>query len=189
MRNPIIKLFTGASYQVPRMDPAMFCLQTINTPHHEIHQGDAYVCSQRTALNGFDIASPLTFYVITPNTVKWAHITILGEANTPAYWELFEDTGNILEFNVSGGVAVTPKNRNRNSTDSSGLTITIGATVMVAAAAALIATEAIMKASAGGERQEFILEQNRKYLVRATSYQDNNEGSLTLTWYEHTDLE
>jgi len=181
--------YTGATYQSLRIDPVTFSLQVIDFMDHEVHAGDAFTVSQRSAIDAFDIASPLSFYIITPNTAKHAHLTLYGEANLPAYWEFFEDTDVIGEFNVSGGSAITPVNRNRNSDITSTLTITTGPTITAATAAARIATESTGKAGGGVEGLGFILKKNTKYLARATSYQDNNEGSLRMKWHEHTDLE
>jgi len=116
-------------------------------------------------------------------------LLIKGDADLTAYWELFENTGVIGEFNVSGGVAAVPINRNRNSSNTSTLTITTSPTITAATAAALIATGAIGWASSGEELQGYLLKQNTKYLVRATSYSDNNEGSLSISWDERTLLE
>jgi len=163
-------------------------LRIIDYLDSEVHQGHSFTVSQRTAVDAFDIASPRSFYIITPNTVMRVHMSVYGEANLPAYWEFFEDTGNPAEFSVSGGVSITPVNRNRNSPISSVLTITIAPTVGVAATGALIATESTVKAGGSAERLGFILKQNTKYLARATSYQDNNEGSFRLKWHEHIAL-
>ena len=168
------------------VDKTTHAINVIAYAHHEAHGGSAYVISQRTAVNEFDIAAPMTFYITTPDTTKWPHLTITGEANTAAYWELFEDNGNTDNFNVTGGDSVTAMNRNRNSSKTSGLTITTGATVTQATSDVLIETEALGKSGGSGERHEFILKQNTKYLVRSTSYADNNEGSFTIDWYEHT---
>jgi len=184
-----IQGYTGATYQYPRLNPATFALQTMDILHSAVHEGCAFSASQKTATNAFDLLAPMTFYIITPNTTKWAHVVISGDANTPAYWELFEDTGEVAQFNVSGGVAYVPVNRNRNSDVASVLTITTGATVTAATTDALLAVDGIMKAADISSQYGFILKQNKKYLVRATTYTENNEGSLRLKWHEHTDLE
>ena len=179
---------TGADpYRDVRMDRSTHSLQVIDYAHHEIHSGSAYVVSQRTAVNAFDIATPMSFLITVADTAKWPHITISGEANTPAYWELFEDDGNGDHFTVVDGSAVTPTNRNRNSSKTAGVVIASGPTVTNATADVLLCTEAIAKSASGGDRHEFILKQNTKYLVRATAYTNDNEGSLSLDWYEHED--
>ncbi|MCP4493310.1 MAG: hypothetical protein GY820_39300 [Gammaproteobacteria bacterium] len=169
-----------------RADSSSMALQVIDYSHHEIHGGSSYVASQRTAVNAFDIAAPMTFKIVTANTAKRLHLTAEGEANAPAFWELFKDDGNASHFDVTGGSSVTPTNRDHESTNVSGATITSGVTVTQATSDVLIETKAIAKASSGGDRQEHILERNTSYLLRATSYTDNNEGSFSLNWYEHT---
>jgi len=181
--------YTGATYQYPRLNPATFALITMTSLQHALFEGNSYTRTQRTAVNAFDIGTPISFLITTPNTLVRALLLIQGDADLTAYWELFEDTGNLAEFNVTGGVAATPINRDRNSSNTSTLTITTAPTINAATAAALIATESIGWASSGEELQGYILKQNKKYLARATSYVDNNEGSFSLTWYEYTALE
>ncbi len=177
----------GNLHRELRVDASSHALKVIPYQHSEIHSESAYVINQRTAVDAFDIASPINFYIITPNTAKRAHMVVGLEANTPCYWEMFEDDGNTDNFDVAGGSVVTPINRFRESTSTSGLTITAGATVTEAADSVRIDGSAVTKGSSGGERHEMVLARNTKYLVRATSYVDNNEGSLGLDWYEHTD--
>jgi len=186
MKTRLLGMITGDLARYVGLDKSTRALLCIDYAHHEIHGGSAYTVSQKTAVNAFDITSPMTFHITTPNTAKYAHIIILGEANTPAYWELFEDNGVAANFNISSGSSVTPKNRNRNSSKTSKLTIKSGVTVTQATTDVLIDVEAIAKSAGGGERHEWVLKANTEYLVRATSYTDNNEGSLTLDWYEHT---
>jgi len=88
---------------------------------------------------------------------------------------------------VTGGSAVTPVNRDHESVNTSGATVTKGVTVTQATVDVLIESQAIARASSGGVRHEHKLARNTSYLVRATSYVDNNEGSLSIDWYEHTD--
>ncbi len=168
-----------------QLDGETVARPTIDYVHHEIHEGNSYVLTQRTALNAFDIAAPISFLIQTPNTVDWMNLVISGESNNPSFWELYRDTGNLLEFNVAGGAAVIPVNRNGNSANLSGAVVTTAPVITVAGAAALLASEAIGRSSSGADRQEFILAQNTAHLVRATSYIDNNEGSLSLNWYHH----
>ena len=165
-------------------DPSTGALVVLQHSHHEVHEGVAFVLSQRTAVNAFDIAAPLTFYITTPAGDEGLHLVISGEANVPAFWELFEDNGNAAHFDVAGGSAAVPLNRNRNSATVPLVTVTTGATVTQATADALIDTSAMGRAG-GSERNEFILKPSTEYLIRATSYVDNNEGSITLGFYQH----
>jgi len=181
--------YTGASYQAPRLNPATFAQLAITPIQHNMYEGNAYSLTQRSNVNAFDIAAPMSFFITVPDTAILVHLLIQGDADLSAYWELFEDTGNLAQFNISGGVAATPINRNRNSADTSTVTATTAPTITAATTAALIATESIGWASSGETLQGYILKRNTKYLVRATSYNDNNEGSISLTWQEITALE
>jgi hypothetical protein len=172
------------------VDAATHALVVITHAHHEIHEGDTYTISQVTALDALDTGSPLTYYVVTPDTTDWVHLWFQAELSEGGYMEVFEDTGVAAEFDVSGGTAQTPINMNRNSSNTSGLTITYGATVTAATSAARLDAKVVggkKSAGATAARHEFILKQNTEYLFRVSTYADNNEGSLGLGWYEHTD--
>jgi len=177
---------SGAEDDFVKIDPSTLGLIALTYDHAEIHEGNAFTVSQVSASNGLDIAAPLTFSVVTPNTTKWGHLIASADCNNPCILEIYEDNGVALEFNVSGGSSVTPKNRNRNSATVSGMTVKSGVTVTAAAVAARITTRVISRAGTNVFRQEIVLKQNTMYLVRLYTYTDNNEGGLSLDWYEHT---
>lgn len=171
-------------------DITTWALVIITHLHHEIHGGNAYRVFQSVGTDAFDIAAPLTYHVTTPNTTKWPHIVWRAASTTESLLEIFQDNGNAAHFDVSAGDAVTPKNRNHNSANTSGLTVASGVTITQATVDVLIYSEYVgSKKSEGadtGGRFEDVLKQNTEYLFRLTSVADNNEGSLGLDWYEHT---
>jgi hypothetical protein len=188
--NQVVIVDPTQSIRRAGLDASTYALMTISYPHHEIHDGNAYTITQFAAKDALDTGSPLTYYVVTPNTTAWAHLWFQAELADGGYVEVFEDNGTAAEFDVSGGTSQTPINMNRNSSNTSGLTITYGATVTAADAAARIDVRVIGGKKAAGataSRQEFIMKQNTEYLFRLSTYADNNEGSLGLEWYEHTD--
>ena len=171
-------------------DITTWALVVITNLHHEIHEGNAYRIFQSLGTDAFDIAAPMTYHVTTPDTTKWAHLVWRAASTTESLLEIFRDDGNAAHFDVSAGDAVVPTNRNHNFPDASGLTVASGVTITQATADVLIYSEYIgSKKSEGadtGGRFEDILKQNTEYLFRLTSVADNNEGSLGLDWYEHT---
>lgn len=155
--------------------------------HYKIHEGKAYKTFQSLGTDAFDIATPMTYHVTTPNTAEWAHLVWIAGSTTESLLEIFKDDGNALHFDVSAGNAVTPQNRNHNFPNASGLTVASGVTITQATADVLIHSEYIgSKKSEGAGREdrfEDVLKQNTEYLFKLTSVADNNEGSLGLDWY------
>ena len=171
-------------------DITTWALVVISCLHHKIHEGKAYKTFQSLGTDAFDIATPMTYHVTTPNTAEWAHLVWIAGSTSESLLEIFQDNGNAAHFDVSAGDAVTPKNRNHNSDNASGLTVASGVTITQATADVLIHSEYIgSKKSEGAGREdrfEDVLKQNTEYLFRLTSVADNNEGSLGLDWYELT---
>jgi len=169
-------------------DDSTAALTTIDYAHHEIHEGDAYFAVY-SALK--DTAGTIEVRIQTPDTTKWAHMTIVVDfaiAGTAELW-----LGTTKTHNATN--AITPMNRNHNSTSTSGLTICHTPDGAEGAAASL--TQYVGASAVGGRvsvggsaasRNEFILDQNNDYLIRATSRADGNAMSIILDWYEHTDV-
>jgi hypothetical protein len=189
MTQQVVIVDPSQSIRRAGLDASTYAQIGIDYQHHKIHDGNSYIITQRAAKDALDENAPLTYYIITPDTTKWAHMTAEINLADGGYFEVFEDTGVAAEFNVSGGTSQTPINLDRNSSNTSGLTITYGSTVTAATSAALIYTESIggkKGAGSGATRLELILKQNTEYLARLSTHADNNEGSMELAWYEHT---
>ncbi len=171
-------------------DITTWTLVVISCLHHKIHEGKAFKVFQSLGTDAFDIVTPMTYHVTTPNTAEWAHLVWIAGSTSESLLEIFQDNGNASHFDVSAGDAVTPKNRNHNSDNASGLTIASGVTITQATADVRIHSEYIgSKKSEGAGREdrfEDVLKQNTEYLFKLTSVADNNEGSLGLDWYELT---
>jgi len=173
------------SYVFGGMPVTLGALTTIDYPHDEIHEGDAYLAVY-SALK--DSTATAEVRIATPDTTTWAHMVIEIDAALAATAELWE--GTTKTHNASN--AITPFQRNRNSAGTSGLTICHTPSGTESAAAGL--TQYIGAAATGGRvsegggassRHEFILKQNTAYLIRATSRADGNALSIILDWYEH----
>jgi hypothetical protein len=181
-----VKYNAGSNDQVPTVDAATHATNVVDYSHHEIHGGSAYVVIY-SALKADTETAEVRF--ATPNTTKWAHmvITVTGAlAGTAEMWE------GTTKTHASGN-AITPFNRNRNSSNTSGLTVCHTPSGSESAGATLTqyfgASTAGGRADTGGgasSRAEFILKQNTAYLLRATSRADGNAVSIILDWYEHT---
>lgn len=168
-------------------DDSTAAILTMVHEHHEIHEGDHYFLSSYIELNN---AGVLNFTIQTPNTTKWAHLVWFASSTANAIFQVYEAIAE------SGGSSVTPINNNRNSANTSGLTIKTGATVSdtgTLIAAASIGVNGTNKFSPiSGEVQrnfEIVLKQNTKYLIRVTSGADNNIINYHAEWYEHSDVE
>jgi len=99
------------------IDSSTQSLNNVAYEHHEIHQGSHYYIEGFTTIqSGASVLIGLT----TPNTSKWSHFTWGISSNGVLTSMLYEDAG------ISGGVAVTPLNNNRNSSNTSDITIAQG---------------------------------------------------------------
>lgn len=182
-----IKLYNGTEDVFATADASTNAINVVDYPHHEIHGGSAYYAVY-SALKAD--TETIEVRIGTPNTTKWAHMLLEIDCALAGTAELWEATTKTH----AAGNAITPMNRNRNSSNTSGLTIchTPGG----AEAAAAMLTQYVGASATGGRvaegggassRHEFILKQNEAYLIRVTSRADGNALSIILDWYEHTD--
>ncbi len=171
-----------------RIDPSTNTLQTIDLAHHEIHSGLHYF------MEGFiELDDTETFYVklVTPDTTKWSHFT----------WDI-QSSGILttyLDEGASGGMLsgtnVTPLNNNRNSVNTSAITITSnvtaasGYTTRISQSKWGVAGGRFSGGSGGDNNREdeIILKQNTTYLRTFISGEDSNIINFKANWYEHTD--
>lgn len=163
-------------------------IKVMDYEHHEIHEGSSFMAFQLSAVNDLDIATPLTFSIITPATMVLTHLAMEANLGDAGYVEIFEDNGNAAQFDISGGTPFTPVNRNRYLRTASVMHMWTGVTVTQANVATRIFAKSMVNRWGGevSHREELILDNNRQYLIRLSTYADNNEGSLNLNWYEHT---
>lgn len=186
----IIWGLTGNStYQGLRVDAATHTLQTIDYAHHEIHSGSSY------KVRSYTDAAVNTYYdiqITTPNTTSWAHLTFIIDVEKETSWWFYEN----VAINTPGD-AITPMNQDRNSGNSSGLTLKYIANAnegaanddtAVAGATLLLSGISGSEKKAGGQERssyEIILKQNEDYSIR---FKHNVAGYINynLDWYEHT---
>ena len=167
------------------LDKSTGYLITLDPYAHHAHEGDAFF----TVYSGVvDDTGKIEVRIQTPDTTKWAHMSIGIDAALAATAEMWAPT---TMTHVTGN-AITPFNRNNNSTNSSGLTICHTPGGSQAGNPSLYqylgAATTSGKASVGGgtgSRGEFIFAQNLAYLIRMTSRADDNALSIILSWSEH----
>ena len=149
-----------------------------------IYAGDHYFMENYTTLN--IVAGTLEVAIVTPDTDKWIHIT----------WQIYSSGILTTEFyegasGITGGNPVTPNNNNRNSSNTSGMTITSG--VACSSDGTLISPikwgGTAFKSTSGGSgvREDMIiLKQNTTYLRKFISGSDSNVIGFKATWFEYT---
>ena len=173
-------------YRETRLDAWTNAITVMEYAHHEVHGDDAFFVNKAVSLGNGDV---LTTGIVTPDTTKWAHLIVHAKGTANATFSIKE--GGTL----SGGVAYTLQNQNRNAQADavSGMTATTGSTganLITMAGGTVIYSEGIASGSpidwSRIDGEEMILKQNTEYLFSVTNGVNANIASLTLRWYEHT---
>lgn len=156
-------------------------LQTIEYEHHEIHAGSFYRAGYQLDVGNGDTTA-LTF--TTPDTTKWMHWRPAVDVEGQAAIMVYEGS------TVTGGVAITPRNSNRNYADSSSMTVVAAGGVNVASATRITNIVLGSGKSSGGNSEsgfEWVLKQNTTYTLLVTNESGAaNEVNIRCQWYEHT---
>lgn len=178
---------TGTDYDSngSGIDASTHALTGIDYEHHEIHSGSHFYVS------GFNtLATDATTIVglTTPNTTKEIHLIFMVNATSQTEIAIYEGC------EITGGIASTPFNNNRNSENASVITSVINPTVTTPGT--LIESQSGGKAGdkpnaanlngIATRSREIILKQNTCYTVQITSRDDDNIVSFLSEWYEHT---
>lgn len=169
-------------------NPETGALKCISYEHHEAHHGGHYELKSWVDL---PINNVYDLQITTPNTTKWAHLVFLLDCEAETLWELYEAVTVVV-----AGLAMTPRNNNRNSLNTSGLVIagiqntsTANANSDTVIAGATLLEDGVVGArregGISGRGRELILKQNVEYTLRFTA---NTAGytNYDLEWYEHT---
>ena len=171
------------------MDSTTRASKSIDYPHSEIHGSDSYLLNRAVTKND---GQDEEIRIQTPNTAKWTHFTLSISGTGETTVTIFEDT---IKTHVANN-ALTPGNRNRNSSNLSGLTIchtpgagADGTPLPFGGIFGVDAGAGNNRQLAGGEsggRDEIILKQNAAYLIRVLSGTASNRITISMSWYEHT---
>ncbi len=174
---------------------------TIDHPHHEIHEGEAFTCHYVQTVSDTNDRSIIAFK--TANSTKYLHLTVIVHASTEAdafIWEAPTITDNT-------GASLSVFNRRRVGTPKA-TTVIDTSTNPDTAGQAMFFTEATMgnvtdgtqldhstliagqgpKAIGGDarEEQEWILKPNTLYAFEIKSSSDlDNAHSIEVNWYAH----
>jgi len=161
------------------VDDATMALVTIPIEHHEVHEGEAFTCSASTSK---DTDGTIKVTILTGSTM-YAHMTINITGSGATTVVLYEGA------TATGGSAQTAYNRNRTSSNTSTLTITLDPTVSVNGTALITNTfgSGDKKTQLGGDARgehEWLLNLSTKYYILITSNADGNVITWDLEWYE-----
>lgn len=153
-------------------------LITIEYEHKEIHDGNHYFIA------GFEtvgLSAEIDFVLTTPDTQKWAHLTFLVQSTKGFSLEMYEGASSVV-----GGTPITPRNNNRNFSDSSIVEVIKDPTSITAGSKiAEWSAGSNIKAGFVERTKEIVLKQNIIYLFRITSLDATNLITWDANFYEH----
>jgi hypothetical protein len=169
-----------------RLDASTHALESIDSVHHEIHEGNDYLFQEGFALN--DAARD--YLIETADTAKEPHMTIVVTGAQDTSVVCIEGTDE------TGTTELTPINRNRRSKNTAETKIyrdvagAAGTTTQLFSAQWGIPAVGGGKGGGGGEtpgtRQEFNLKRNKKYKITITALSANvNNITVSFDWYSH----
>jgi hypothetical protein len=171
-------------------DASTNALVTIDRNIHQINAGNHFFVHDVA-----DLAINEVYDVqwTTPNTAEWAHFTFVINCKSETEWYIYE--GVTIG---TAGTAITPRNNNRNSANTSSATIAgilntsvVNANADTATAGATQLAHGIVGAGKTGGVEErdvkIVLKQNTIYCFRGIA---NAAGYLNflMEWHEHTDI-
>lgn len=176
----------GDSARLARFDVLDKIPVFIPSSHSHIHSGHRFFYSELVTLA---LAAVRDILLVTPDTINWAHFTELSIAgNKETNVKVYEGTTTSAD-----GTGLTEINRNRNSATVSTTVLThtptitdVGALIFEVQFGEATGPASSRAGGAGATRQEVILKQNTKYLIRITSAANDNDISNFFDWYEHT---
>jgi hypothetical protein len=157
--------------------------------HNYLHEGRVFVANNYNPAVG-DPGALET--VITVGSTYNLHVIASAQAGGDFLGELYEDVSSVV-----GGTAVTPSNRNRESSAASTGTVLINPASYSLVGATQLEEDYVPGGTggnalggAGSTRDEYILKRDTTYLYRITNLAGQAKPmSLHLEWYEHLPVE
>ena len=171
------------------IDSSTQSLNAISYEHHETHGGNHYfVCDFDTLTSG----TSTDFGMTTANGSKWVHLVFDINGTSQTEFRIFEGA------TLSGGVSASPYNNNRNSDNTS--TVTLSKNPVISGGTPTSGTNIYSqsKGLAGANKiaadneglvnreREIVLKSGTSYLFEIKAV-DDNIISYCGEWYEHTD--
>ena len=182
-RDDAILGWDGSHAHRMRIDSSTHAINIIDYAHHEIHDGNSYSCTYSVASIGELDNDLMQLTWTTPNSDSHMHITKEAKCGAVALYKFTEGW-------TGGGTAVGTlviDNRDRNSLNTSGVTISYGVTAVTGGT--VLKEEYLSSGKFGSgetrDQNEWILKPNTKYAV-SLFLSTANEASITLHWYMHT---
>ncbi len=158
-------------------DEVSGALTVIDIPHSRVHEGEVFKAVFVDA--DLDSAAVANIRIVAPNTLVRCHVVFMVQSTLGLAWELYRDTTHTV------GTGITSYNKEQNSSDSA--TMTVSHTASGGSDGTQIDAGAFGAKKTGGvDRgdEEWILEQNTVYLLKATSAVNDNKVVLSVLWYE-----
>lgn len=168
--------------RVLELDPVEPAVPTIEFEHHMVHEEKAFTAYVYDADVDAGEAAAKEVLITTPNTSARIHVKIQVTTTGAALFQLTENP------TVEGGTPVTAYNNDRNSSETTTLTIKYDPTVT--GDGTIIFQDrnpADVKGKIGGVARtftEWILKQNEDYLIRVVSDGADNMVSIVIEFYE-----
>jgi len=179
-----IRLYEASGIGPAKIDKSTHAQLTVAYPHHELHDGNAYL----NCVSGVQNAGgELNIGFDTANGSTWTHIIPNSRASSEARFIIWEGA------TLSGDTVLTPMNRNRNSNNTSINSLLLNPTVSGTSPTSgivICAKHFGAGRTVGGEERgvvEFVLKSGTTYLLSTISEAANNDLSMNINWYEHTD--
>jgi hypothetical protein len=183
-------LFSDTGQADLRIDASTHTLQTIDYEHHEIHGGSHFFVAGYADLAINDV---LDFTWLMPSAAKRVHWTWKISTEAETLWQVYEGAS---ETNPLANL-MTPRNSNRNSTNTSSTTMRYEHQADLAAANAdtdVTGATEIKSGICGAGKDagdevrvhEIILKQGTLYCLRATATLAGYIN-FAMQWYEHID--
>ena len=181
---------TESVHIVHPLDNETQSLRTIQLSHSEIHEGHHFTVSLYD--QDLDNTETLEYVITVPDSKKWPHIIFSVYGALSTLFQLFESTTHTAStpvniYNNNRNIATSPTTTIKTSADDG----TDGIEIFGRSFGIATGVGVNIKSGGGDTRgdQEWVLRQNTKYLAKVTSSTDNNNVSLVISWYEHTNLD
>ena len=181
-------LVAGGTVNLGETDEVTGAAVVISIPHHEVHEGEMFEISYKSAEGG-DIADNGTIAFLLRTGAKYDHLVFGGNAGGDAEVEFLEAVGVVAE-----GTAMAEQNMNRTSVRTAVTTAFRDPTI----AGGTLLFNVLIPGGTGGNSAggsgavrvgtEWILAANQDYAIRLTNRAGNAQPmSLAAQWYEESD--